>query len=89
MPDALIVNASPLIFLGNAGRLDLLRTAGAQRILVPDVVFDEVTQGGYADRASSALAKTAWIQRAGVPVVPSNIVEWDLGAGESSVIAVA
>lgn len=42
MPDVLIVNASPLIFLGNAGRIDLLRSTGAGRVIVPEPVFDEV-----------------------------------------------
>jgi predicted nucleic acid-binding protein len=41
MPDVLIVNASPLIFLGNAGRIDLLRSTGAGRVIVPEPVFDE------------------------------------------------
>jgi hypothetical protein len=37
MPDALlVVNASPLIFLGNAGYLELLHTLGASRIIVPE-----------------------------------------------------
>jgi hypothetical protein len=51
MPDALVVNASPLIFLGNAGRLDLLRVIGASRVVVPQSVFDEVTK--HAARGSS------------------------------------
>jgi predicted nucleic acid-binding protein len=89
MPDALIVNASPLIFLGNAGRIDLLRAVGAARVLVTDAVFNEVTLGGHADRASSALVKASWIERAGAPEIPPTIVEWDLGAGESSVVAAA
>jgi hypothetical protein len=39
MPDALlVVNASPLIFLGNAGHLELLHTLGASRIIVPEPV---------------------------------------------------
>ncbi|HET8772143.1 MAG TPA: hypothetical protein VFP80_00065 [Thermoanaerobaculia bacterium] len=39
MPDALVVNASPLIFLGNAGQIGLLRVAGASRVIVPQTVF--------------------------------------------------
>jgi hypothetical protein len=49
MPDALIVNASPLIFLGNDVRLELLRSVGARRVLVPQVVFDEVAKTGAGD----------------------------------------
>ncbi len=87
MPEALVVNASPLIFLGNAGHLDLLRAVGAQRVLVPGEVFDEVTLGGHADLAVRALAGANWIERVGETVIPPSVLEWDLGIGESSVIA--
>lgn len=47
MPSALIVNASPLIFLGNAGRIDLLRAVGSDRILVnPKRVLLELRAAG-------------------------------------------
>ncbi len=42
----LVVNASPLIFLGKAAHLELLQTLGASRIIVPEPVFDEVISGG-------------------------------------------
>lgn len=87
MSDTLVVNASPLIFLGNAGRLDLLRATGASRIIVPQAVFDEVTATQHSDRAAVALAD--WIERVAPIDLPPTITEWDLGSGESAVIAVA
>jgi len=83
----LVINASPLIFLGNAQRIDLLRATGAERIIVPDVVFAEVTQAAHTDTAARVVAAATWIERAAVPVVPPSVIEWDLGPGESAVIA--
>jgi predicted nucleic acid-binding protein len=87
--DALVVNASPLIFLGNAGRLDLLRATGASRIIVPQAVFDEVTAAKHDDRAAREVAGSDWIERVAPIDLPPAITEWDLGAGESAVIAIA
>ena len=87
MPDLLVVNASPLIFLGNAGRLDLLRVIGASRVMVPQSVFDEVTATRHADRATRAVAEADWIERVAAFPLPAGVVEWDLGRGESDVIA--
>jgi hypothetical protein len=39
MPETLVINASPLIFLGNAGPLELLRASGAARFVVPPSVY--------------------------------------------------
>jgi predicted nucleic acid-binding protein len=89
MREVLVVNASPLIFLGNAHRLDLLQSIGAQRILVPDPVFVEVTSGGHTDVAAAALLQATWCERTEVKQIPPDVLEWDLGPGESSVIAVA
>ncbi len=89
MPDALVVNASPLIFLGNAGRIDLLRVTGVSRVIVPQAVFDEVTTTTHDDRAARALTEAHWIERTTPIDIPSAVSEWDLGDGESAVIAVA
>lgn len=89
MPDVLVVNASPLIFLGNAGRIDLLRATGAGRIIVPEPVFDEVTSGGHADAAAKAIFEAVWLEKGRVPEIPASVIAWDLGTGESSVIATA
>ena len=89
MPDVLVVNASPLIFLGNAGRIDLLRVTGAGRIIVPESVVDEVISGGHADAAARAIAEAAWLEKGRLPEIPASVLSWDLGAGESSVVATA
>jgi predicted nucleic acid-binding protein len=89
MADALVVNASPLIFLGNSGRLDLLRATGASRIIVPLSVFDEVTTRQHDDRAAQSILEANWIERAAPIDIPEAITEWDLGRGESAVLAVA
>lgn len=89
MPDVLVVNASPLIFLGNAGQIDLLRLAGASRVIVPQTVFDEVTATMHNDAAVRSLTETDWLERAAPVEIPVPVIEWDLGPGESSVIALA
>jgi|SRR6185436_2467429 len=86
MPDVLVINASPLIFLGNAGLLELLRASGALRFLVPPAVLDEVTASNV-DQAALAIAQAEWIERAPVVPIPAEVIEWDLGPGESAVIA--
>jgi len=89
VPDILVANASPLIFLGNAGRLDLLRLVGASRILVPEGVYREVVASAHRDRACTALTSTDWIERVGPTPVPTGVVEWDLDPGEAEVVALA
>lgn len=89
MLDLLIVNASPLIFLGNAGHLELLRVLEASRIVVPQPVFDEVMGGGHTDTAARALSEANWMERWPAPRIPDSIAAWDIGRGESAVIATA
>jgi len=84
-----VVNASPLVFLGNAGRLELLREVSGGRVIVPAAVFREVTASSHCDRASRAVEAATWIERADARSLPQSVVEWDLGAGESEVIALA
>lgn len=80
------VNASPLIQLAAANLLDLLQLAGPE-IVVPRPVADEIRAGGAADTAANALDSTPWLSVVDPPNVPPAIQAWDLGAGESSVLA--
>lgn len=89
MHEVWIVNASPLIFLGNAGMLDLLRLVASGRVLVPEAVWGEVVSSNHADRAAKSVADAHWLERIASPAMPTSVIEWDLGAGESSVIAAA
>ena len=74
MADALVINASPLIFLGNGGHLDLLRSLRVPRILVPAEVLDEVVSTAHSDQAARLVASATWLERAPPVTVPSAVI---------------
>jgi predicted nucleic acid-binding protein len=80
------VNASPLIYLARAGLLDFLQLV-AETVVVPAVVTDEIRRRGLTDITVQALQNTAWVVRIDNPPIPRIIQAWDLGDGESAVLA--
>jgi len=76
------VNASPLIFLARAGRIDLLRVA-ADALIVPAAVANELQRRGPADSAVRALNETRWLGVVATPPVPPIIQAWDLDDGRN------
>lgn len=81
-----VVNASPLIFLSRAGLIDLLRLSSPQ-VAVPEAVAVEVGRRGSDDPTVRALRSTPWLNVVPVIPIPPEIVAWDLGPGESAVLA--
>jgi len=82
-----VVNASPLIVLGKIGQLDLL-TKLPQRIVVPAAVVSEIIAGPEEDSARLAI-QTKMFTKVNTPVILPELTAWDLGAGETSVLAYA
>jgi predicted nucleic acid-binding protein len=81
-----VTNASPLIFLARGGYFDLLALVG-EPVLVPAAVADEIRQRGPDDVTVRAMSSAAWIRVLDPVPVPGAIQAWDLGAGESAVLA--
>lgn len=82
----LILNASPLIFLGNAGLLTLLQSIDDE-IVVAHSAFEEVTKSQHSDLAKNAAKTASWLIHKSCSVIPTPILAWDLGPGESEVLA--
>jgi len=80
------VNASPLILLSRGGLLDLLRLAG-EEIVIPAAVAAEIQRRGPTDPTAQVIERTAWLVIVATPLIPPLIQSWDLGEGESSVLA--
>jgi predicted nucleic acid-binding protein len=86
MPKKWVVNASPLIVLARINHLFLLQHL-AEEIVVPAGVAKEIARGLEDDPARQ------WLQAHGqglvreVQVVPPVIIAWNLGLGESEVLA--
>lgn len=81
-----VVNASPLILLGKAEQIELLG-ALADRITVPKAVVREVGAKSDGEGTIQAVDEIASFAIVDDEVPPSNILAWDLGAGETQVIA--
>jgi predicted nucleic acid-binding protein len=84
--EAPAVNSSPLIVLARAGQIGLLQLA-AVRIVVPGPVYAELRARGAADPAVAAIDTHSWLAVTQTPAVPALIQAWDLGPGESAVLA--
>jgi predicted nucleic acid-binding protein len=86
MTDTAVTNASPIIYLARANLFDLLHLA-APEVLVPVAVAEEILVRGPHDPGARALSDTLWLRTVDVPDIPRSVVAWDLGPGESAVIA--
>ncbi len=86
MSEAAVVNASPLIYLARTKFLHLLQLA-APEVLIPRVVVSEIEARGPSDPATRALTETSWLRQVETISIPEEVLVWDLGPGESAVIA--
>jgi predicted nucleic acid-binding protein len=84
--EAWVVNASPLILFSRIGRLDLIERL-APTILVPNAVIGEVRAGQDKDRTAAVALEWAHQYTVEDLTVVASIQNWDLGLGESQVIA--
>lgn len=80
-----VINASPLILLGKINQLELAERL-ASRLIVPQTVFDEIASGEQ-DRLTQSTLNWAQRHTQSDVAIPVSILNWDIGAGESQVLA--
>jgi predicted nucleic acid-binding protein len=83
-----VVNSSPLIHLGDIGRIDLLQIL-FDVVETPAAVVEEIRAKGDDDPAARAIAQAAWLSIVRTPEASAPLLAWDLGAGETAVLAQA
>ncbi len=81
-----VVDASPLILLSRANLLSLLRFT-TEPVIVPEAVALEIRAKGASDPTAIALRDTDWLTVVPPVDIPEAIQDFDLGAGETSVLA--
>ncbi len=87
MSERWILNASPLIVLARIERTDLL-LALADELVVPRAVAAEIKAGPASDPARRAIEAGKFVIM-DTPMPPAEVLAWDLGAGETSVLSLA
>lgn len=83
-----LCNTSPLIYLHQLGRLDLL-PALYERIIVPEAVALELSDGGRLGYAVPDVRTLAWVTVTPVERAALLRLVADLDAGEREVLALA
>lgn len=87
MSERWVTNSSPLIVLAKVG-LERLLSAIPDELLVPSAVADEILRGPEDDPARRYLA-VCNLMPVATPLVGQVLATWDLGPGETSVLALA
>jgi len=80
------INTSPLVYLARARRLELLRLV-RERIVVPEAVAREIRAFDRPDAAVQAINAVSWLDIVSTPMPSATVMAWDLGEGESAVLA--
>jgi len=81
-----IMNASPIICLTNAGITDILPSL-FKDIVVPEEVKREILVKGANNLKEKVFASYQWIRLVDDIVIAPQVASWDLGQGESAVIS--
>lgn len=81
-----VPDAGPLIYLSGAGQIELLRALYAD-VVVPRVVYEEVTVAGAGLTGSAEVAAAAWLRV--VEQAPDASLLGRLDAGEAAAIPLA
>ena len=76
------------MFLAREDLLELLR-AGAYEVIVPGPVITEIHGHGPDDPTVKAIGRIDWLTITPSPPIPEAVAAWDLGPGESAVLALA
>jgi len=85
-PRRWVVNASPLILLGKTNHLGLLG-ALADQVVVPEAVVDEIGAKPDGKTLLRVIAEDVAYTLVDNEVATTEILSWDLGSGETQVIA--
>jgi len=86
--ERVVVNASPIICLCKSGLSEILPALFID-IIVPAAVHKEITAKDDTAQACRPFFAPKHVKVEGDIVIPASVMSWDLGEGESSVLAFA
>jgi predicted nucleic acid-binding protein len=76
------------VFLARENLLETLRE-GVDEVVVPEPVLTEIRAHGSDDPTVKALSEVTWLNEVPAPDVPPEVAVWELGPGETAVLALA